>query len=69
MAEPPNLHLLSTVGLLRGLERVGVIPSANDVIYAMTHPAGDPAAARARKFIDLPEATDEPAAIGSAWEP
>src|SRR3546814_697476 len=25
--KPPNLHLLSTVGLLRGLERVGVIRS------------------------------------------
>src|SRR3546814_8633506 len=34
--KPPNLHLLSTVGLLRGLERVGVVSSANDVIYEMT---------------------------------
>lgn len=66
---PPNLHLLSTVGLLRGLERVGVIASADEVIHAMTHPEGDPAAARARKFTDLPEGTDEPAVIGSAWEP
>lgn len=37
--KPPNLHLISTVGLLRGLERVGVIASANDVIHQMTHPA------------------------------
>jgi hypothetical protein len=37
--KPPNLHLLSTVGMLRGLERVGVIPSADAVIYEMTHPS------------------------------
>jgi hypothetical protein len=66
---PPNLHLLSTVGMLRGLERVRVIPSADDVIHAMTHPGGNPASAQARKFTDLPDGADEPAAIGSSWEP
>jgi hypothetical protein len=34
----PNLHLLSTVGMLRGLERVGIIGSADEVIQNMTHP-------------------------------
>lgn len=36
---PPNLHLISTVGLLRGLEDVGVIESADDVIDEMLHPS------------------------------
>jgi len=35
---PPNLHLISTVGLLRGLEDVGVIASADNVIDEMLHP-------------------------------
>jgi hypothetical protein len=37
--KPPHLHLLSTVGMLRGLERVGVIASADAIIHAMTHPS------------------------------
>ena len=37
--EPPNLRLLSTAGLLRGLERAGVIPSADEVLRDMLHPA------------------------------
>lgn len=37
---PPNLHLLSTAGLLGGLEKAGVIPSADKVLRAMLHPAG-----------------------------
>lgn len=37
--KPPNLHLLSTVGMLRGLELVGVIPSADEIIHEMTHPS------------------------------
>lgn len=35
---PPNLHLISTVGLLRGLEEVGIIASADAVIQEMLHP-------------------------------
>jgi len=68
--KPPNLHLLSTVGLLRGLERVGVIPSADTVIYEMTHPSKpDRRPADARIFTDLPDGVDDPAAIGSTWQP
>jgi hypothetical protein len=68
--KPPNLHLLSTVGLLRGLERVGVIPSADAVIYEMTHPSKpDRRPADTRVFTDLPDGVDDPAAIGSAWQP
>ena len=37
---PPNLHLLSTAGLLGGLEKAGVIPSADKVLHDMLHPAG-----------------------------
>lgn len=68
--KPPNLHLLSTVGLLRGLERVGVISSADEVIYEMTHPSRpDRRPQDARAFTDLPGGIDEPAATGSTWEP
>ena len=37
--KPPNLHVLSTVGMLRGLEQVGVIKSAKAIIDEMTHPS------------------------------
>lgn len=68
--KPPNLHLLSTVGLLRGLERVGVIDSADAVIHEMTHPSKpDRRPSDTRVFTDLPEGVDEPAAIGSEWTP
>jgi hypothetical protein len=68
--KPPNLHLLSSVGLLRGLERVGVIPSADDIIYEMTHPSKpDRRPADKRALTDLPDGTDDPADIGSTWVP
>ena len=37
---PSNLHRLSTAGLLAGLEKAGVIPSAGQVLHDMLHPAG-----------------------------
>jgi hypothetical protein len=64
--KPPNVHLLSTVGLLRGLERVGILESADAVIHAMLHPTE---ARHARVLTDLPAGTDEPATIGSTWTP
>ena len=68
--KPPNLHLLSTVGMLRGLERVGIIPSAEAIVYEMTHPSKpDRRPQDARSFTDLPDGIDEPAAIGSTWQP
>jgi predicted nucleic acid-binding protein len=68
--KPPNLHLLSTVGMLRGLERVGVVESADQIIHDMTHPSKpDRRPSSARVFTDLPEGIDEPAAIGSSWVP
>lgn len=68
--KPPNLHLLSTVGMLRGLERVGLIQSADAVIHEMTHPSKpDRRAADARIFNDLPDGVDEPAVVGSTWRP
>ena len=39
LSKPPNMHLLSTVGLLRGLERVGLVTSADAVIQEMTNPS------------------------------
>lgn len=67
---PPYLHLLSTVGMLRGMERVGLLESADEVIHDMTHPTKpDRRPQDARKFRDLPEGHDEPAVIGSTWTP
>ena len=67
---PPNLHLISTVGLLRGLEAVGVIASADDVIDEMLHPSKPGRRVEdARRFTDLPNGVDEPASIGSSWKP
>lgn len=67
---PPNLHLLSTVGMLRGLERVGVIESADKIIHEMTHPTkADRRPSNARVFTDLPDGIDEPAKTGSSWVP
>ena len=67
---PPNVHLLSTVGMLRGLERVGVIASADTIIQEMTHPSKpNRRPATARRFTDLPDGIDETAAIGSSWVP
>lgn len=65
--KPPNLHLLSTVGMLRGLEKAHVIDSANAIIHEMTHPSS--ADRRGRAFIDLPDGIDDPATIGSSWIP
>ena len=36
--KPPNLHLLSTVAMLRGLEKMNVINSADLIINEMLHP-------------------------------
>lgn len=67
---PPNLHLISTIGMLHGLERVGVIESAEEIVRAMTHPTlPGRTASDARKFTDLPDGIDEPAQIGSAFGP
>lgn len=67
--KPPNLHLISTVGFLRGLEDVGIIPSADEVIHDMLHPHKPGRRPHdARKLTDLPAGTDEPAAIGSSWK-
>ena len=68
--KPPNLHLLTTVGLLRGLERVGVIESADAIIHAMTHPSKPDRRPRDRRVLrDLPDGIDEPARTGSRWLP
>ena len=68
--KPPNLHLLSTVGMLRGMERVGLVGSADDVIERMTKPSlpGRRPSDR-RVFTDLPAGIDEQAAISSSWMP
>ncbi len=68
--KPPNLHLLSTVEMRRGLEMVGIIDSADKIIHEMTHPSKpDRRPSNAHAFTDLPDGIDEPAAIGSSWAP
>ena len=66
---PPNMHLLSTVGLLRGMEKVGVIRSADTIIGEMTNPTKPGRRPQDRRaFADLPHGVDESAAIGSDWK-
>lgn len=68
--KPSNLHVLSTIGMLHGLERVGVIESAEEIVREMTHPTlPGRKPSDARKFTDLPDGIDEPAALGSSWVP
>ena len=68
--KPPNMHLLSTVGLLRGLQRAGIISSADEIVREMLHPTAPGRRPEdGRAFADLPGGTDEPAETGSAWEP
>lgn len=67
---PPHVHLLSTVGFLRGLERSGLIASADRIVERMTRPvAPGRRPADRRVLTDLPDGTDEPARIGSLWRP
>ena len=69
LQRPPNMHLLSTIGLLRGMERSGLISSADDIIREMTHPTAEGRGPQyIRGFMDLPEGTDEPAETGSFWQ-
>jgi hypothetical protein len=65
--KPPNMHLLTTIAMLKGLEERKVIKSADDIIRAMVHPT-DPLR-KGRKFNDLPNGVDEPAEIGRTWRP
>jgi hypothetical protein len=64
---PDNMALLSTIGMVRGLAEEGVIPDAAAVIEAMTKPKDS--TKKPRRFFDLPDGIDEPAAIGSRWRP
>lgn len=65
--KPDNLQMLSTVAMLRGLERIGAVESADAVIAEMTNPA-DPTK-QPRRFNDLPDGYEEEAVGGSAWQP
>lgn len=69
LRRPDNLHLLSTVAMLRGLEEVAVIASADAVLRAMLRPTDPERQRYARAFSDLPQGTDLPAPLGSTWKP
>jgi len=60
---PPNVHFLSTVAFLRGLEKQKIITSANEFLERME---ADP---KKRVFPDLPDGTDIEASVGSTWLP
>jgi hypothetical protein len=64
--KPDNLHLLSTVAMLRGMERIGIIPSSDEIIEAMTKPKPPK---QARALNDLPDGYEDEAIGGSVWEP
>jgi hypothetical protein len=66
--QPDNLHLLSTVAILRGLEEVGVLASAEAVLAAMLAPADPERQRYARRFNDLADGTDIPAPSDSTWK-
>ncbi|MDR2574341.1 MAG: hypothetical protein LBC94_08405 [Desulfovibrio sp.] len=60
---PPTVHLLSTIGFLRGLEQKKLLTNAKAVIQIMqSAPSG-------RFFPDLPYGTDIEARGGSSWLP
>jgi len=67
--QPENVHLLSTVGLLRGLEEAGVIASADAVVDAMMRPPNPERRRYMRALTDTPAGTDLPAPLGSTWTP
>jgi hypothetical protein len=61
-----NLHLISTVAFLRGMQASGLLESAEEVIDAMLHPDNP----RERRVLnDLPDGTDIEADQGSFWRP
>lgn len=66
----PRVHSLGTIGFLLGLERSGIIPSAQQVIAEMEDPhAPGRTLAMARKFSEPKTGLDDPADGGSSWLP
>jgi hypothetical protein len=66
--QPDNLHLLSTVAMLRGLEELGVLGSADAVLAAMLTPTDPERRGYARRFGDLPDGSDVSAPGGTTWK-
>jgi hypothetical protein len=69
LRQPKNLHFLSTVAFVRGLEEVGIVPSADALLNAMIHPTSPEKRRYARHFPDMPAGIDRPAPGGSTWKP
>ena len=56
--------------MLRGMERVGLVKDADDIIERMTKPSlPGRRPSDGRVFTDLPAGIDEQAAISSSWTP
>ncbi len=60
-----NVHKLSTVAMLRGLESLSIISSADEIIESMTNPQNT----MIRKLSDLPCGVDDEARVKSSWKP
>lgn len=66
----PRVHSLGTIGFLLGLEKIGIIPSAQQIISEMEAPsAPGRTLAMARKFSEPESGLDDPADGGSTWIP
>lgn len=66
----PRVHSLGTIGFLLGLERIGIIPSAQEIIAEMEAPtAPGRSLAMARKLSEPSDGLDDPADRGSTWLP
>ena len=65
--KPDFVHMVSTVAFLRRLEEAHLIPSADEVIFAMEHPKS--AEVKGRILNDLPDGTEIEAEGGSYFCP
>ena len=63
-----RVHVLGTIGLLRGMERMGMIASADAVLREMRKPSGPGRfLSDGRTLSEPPEGLDVPAQDGSFW--
>lgn len=66
----PNVHTLGTIGLLKGMEKAGLIPSANAILKKMKRPTAPGRKLSDRRQMTEPEdGLDIEAEGGSSWTP
>ncbi len=65
----PNVHTLGTIGLLKGMEKVGLIPPAKSILQKMRNPtAPGRKLSYRREFSEAEESPDVEAHGGSSWK-